>query len=246
MAAPLPIPILVGTHHKTGTVWMQRTFRRIAEAIRRTFIDLSRNMPISPGGILFHMHSEFPAEVLATGFRGLHVIRDPRDIVISGLRYHRDAREPWLHTAVPQFGGLSYQEKLNSLSPDDQFVFELEHSARRTLGGILAWRYDDKRFFEARYEALHADRSGTLFATIAGHLQFNPVEAAAAIAVFTRTTIAGKPVPPGHPHIRSGEPAQWRRSWRRWQGERFLAVHGDCLVRLRYESDDGWLDDLPP
>ena len=155
--------ILVGTHHKTGTVWMQKTFRQIAKTLGLDFVNLLRDPPPYCGEVLFHPHSGFDDTITAGDFRGLHLVRDPRDIAISALRYHRDLKELWLHEPRDEFGGVTYQEKLNSLSPDEQFLFDLHGSTSDTLRQILAWRYDDPRFFEATYEQLITDQRGEYF-----------------------------------------------------------------------------------
>jgi Sulfotransferase domain len=237
--------ILVGTHHKTGTVWMQKTFRQIAKTLGLDFVNLLRDPPPYRGDVLFHPHSGFDDTITAGDFRGLHLVRDPRDIAISALRYHRDSKELWLHEPRDEFGGVTYQEKLNSLSQDEQFLFDLRGSTSDTLRQILAWRYDDPRFFEATYEQLITDQRGEYFASIMRHLGFDSLSVAASTAVFLRCSIAGKPLPADHRHIRSGRPEQWKRGWRRWHGERFIEAFGDCLIRLRYEPDDGWVERLP-
>jgi hypothetical protein len=194
---------------------------------------------------LFHPHSQFPPDLLAGGFRGLHVIRDPRDIAISAMRYHRDSAERWLHVPREEFGGQTYQQKLNSLSPDDQFAFELAHQTQATVRQLLAWRYGQQEYFEARYEDLMDDRSGLLFGRILRHLGFDTFAASLGMTVFVRKSIAGKAVPAMHPHIRSGEKAQWKKAYRRWHGERFVETLGDCLIVLGYEKDNSWVDRLP-
>jgi hypothetical protein len=44
------------------------------------------------------------------------VIRDPRDVIVSGANYHCKADEPWLHIPEKRFGGLTYHQKINSLT----------------------------------------------------------------------------------------------------------------------------------
>jgi hypothetical protein len=237
--------ILVGTHHKTGTIWMHETFLRIALATKLQFTAMSNREDPEPADITLAHHSQFSPRMLGGEYRGLHVIRDPRDIVISGLHYHRKSDEGWLHLSRPKLGGLSYQQKLNSLDPDDQFSFELENAAMWTVEELLGWRYDNPRFHEARYEELIVDAKGEYFGRILRFLGFDEAQVDHGLAVFLRTGIFNKPQPANDPHIRSGKPAQWKGFYHQWHGRRFVEVFGDCLIRLGYEPDNEWVGHLP-
>jgi len=183
--------------------------------------------------------------LLGSDIRGVHIIRDPRDAAISALRYHKDSAEKWLHIPDEQFGGLTYQQKLNSLSPDEQFLFNLQNRTASDFGKMLVWRYDDPRFFEARYEDLADDRDGRVFGKILSFLGLPAVSAMEGVLIFKRLSIFGKPTPQNHPHIRSGKPRQWPDFFTRWHGEKFVEIFGDCLIRLGYEEDNSWVKRLP-
>ena len=84
--------LLVGTHHKTGTVWMQKIFRDLAVRLgmeyRARKAASPSNRAENAGSIFFSDDSVFSEDALAGRFSGLHLIRDPRDIIISGAYYH--------------------------------------------------------------------------------------------------------------------------------------------------------------
>jgi hypothetical protein len=237
--APQPVirpPILLGVHHKTGSKWMLAAFGSLPDMIRRT-------------GRAFHFsyHSKFNDDLLSTDFLGMHLIRDPRDVVLSGMHYHKKADEKWLHRTQTRLGGLTYQQKLNALaSEDEQFIFELENRGRMTVDGMTAWRYGDPRVFEARYEELIADVTGEMFAGILRFLQLDEEMVGVGVSHFMRSTLfPGRPIPSNHPHIRSGQREQWRSAFRRWHGERFVEVLGDSLIKLGYERNHDWVTRLP-
>ena len=120
----LPHRVLVGTHRKTGTEWMTAAFFKIREHYG---IDLD-----------FQYHSQFDPEAFTQPFRGVHLIRDPRDVVISGCFFNLRSDEKWLQRPREDFQGLTYQQKINSFdSFDDQLIFEMENVAANQISAML-------------------------------------------------------------------------------------------------------------
>ena len=91
-------PILIGTHHKTGTVLLQHLFKDICPKLgwRCTF----NNKPTRCDGpatarrerlhlcLLQHgVRFKLPAAASGERFRFVHVIRDPFEVVLSGYQY---------------------------------------------------------------------------------------------------------------------------------------------------------------
>lgn len=91
-------------------------------------------------------------------YRGFHVIRDPRDIVVSGYFSHRyshpvsEHESPWL---------WSYREHLNSL-PDQEngFLAEVEFCSTY-FAQLRDWNYQNPDILEIRYEVLIAEPLAT-------------------------------------------------------------------------------------
>ena len=158
--------IVVATHHKTGTVWMSTVFKAIANDIDAEYVDFwSRDGQVADAlkapFILFNYHSDFRghSDILSReDVRILHLIRDPRDVLISAMHYHKKSNETWLHEPVPGYDDVTYQRRLNALATRfEQYVFEMEHSTAGTLRGVMGWQYGRANCFEARYEALRQD-----------------------------------------------------------------------------------------
>lgn len=89
----LPTKIIVGTHHKTGTVLMQNIFSELAKRQELRFHNCSRHgapTDTTKADILFDWHSKFPGLPLhaLSDVKGIHIIRDPRLVVISAALYH--------------------------------------------------------------------------------------------------------------------------------------------------------------
>ncbi|NET16816.1 MAG: hypothetical protein F6K08_30385 [Okeania sp. SIO1H6] len=142
--------VLIGTHHKTGTVWMSNIFYSIASYYDlRCYANRGNKSLICPSSnfdIFLQDHSFFDFDNLSN-YKGLHIIRDPRDVVVSGCFYHTKSLEKWLHIKREYFGGLTYQEKLNSYSSfDDKLIFEMENSSRNAIQDMKSWNYNNPHF----------------------------------------------------------------------------------------------------
>jgi hypothetical protein len=145
--------------------------------------------------------------------RILHLIRDPRDVVVSAMHYHRTATEPWLHKPWRSFGGMTYQEKINSLENDQaRYIFEMQNSARQVIRAMRKWNYKRKNTIECRYENLITDYEAKTFTEILRHLGFEDHELKTGRKVFLAKSLFGNSKKNGHQHIRSGEGQQWKRA----------------------------------
>ena len=232
--------ILVGTHHKTGTVWMFTVFEKICRELGWKLYRGAPSQVPSDCDVFFDGHSRFEAAKVGTEYRGLHVIRDPRDIIISGCFYHQKSEEPWLHAKQAGFGGMTYQEKINSYaSLDDRILFEMEHVGRQCIEEMLAWNYQDPAFFEIQYEDLIADENLLLFHQAYSFLGFPGRVIPRLLQIsYARSLFSGRLQT--STHIRSGKTKQWEQHLNAAHKARFLELFGDALRRLGYEANDDW------
>jgi len=249
---------IVATHHKTGTVWMAHTFRMIGEALGITVANAARLHMLAPAErvppLIFcaapNDLTRFPEMFEGEEVRILHVIRDPRDVLISGMHYHLRAEEKWLKRPDPELGGKTYSEALGALATDrERYAFEMRHATARTVTQMLAWNYARAESFECRYEELIRDSEGKLFGRAALHMGFARDELAVCRKTFRRYAIFGGEAQSERKgriaHVRSGEPEQWKGVFNRALGEAFQTAFGDALIRLGYEKDEAWLSALP-
>jgi hypothetical protein len=246
---------IVATHHKTGTAWMSSTFQRICKVRKICFHSLDRSGPnelmdCNVPTIFFSSHSNFEGftELQSDNYPVFHLIRDPRDVLISGMHYHRKAKEKWLFAPQAEFGNIGYQEKLNSFAIERRRLqFELDYSATRTIAGILRWNYNQSRSFECRYENLIQDTEGMLFASACAHLGFGPKELARCKGGFLRNSIFAKKsrLKGKTTHVRSGDAQQWRSVFDKALAKSFEERFPGALIKLGYEKDASWIEQLP-
>ncbi|MGD0190893.1 MAG: sulfotransferase domain-containing protein [Rhizomicrobium sp.] len=246
---------VVATHHKTGTAWMQSVFRRIARVLDVGFVEIDRRDGLESGSlivpsILFNTHSAFSGCQWILDHpqcRLFHLIRDPRDVIVSAMHYHRAAAEPWLHEPRADFGGKTYQMFANGL-PDDQsrYVFEMQHGAGNAIKAMRRWQYDRENTFECRYEDLISDTNSEKFAGVLRHLGFEDDEMTRCRRIFVRNSLFGSRKKKGHSlHVRSGRARQWETTFNAELASAFVDLFGDVLIELGYEPDNSWVATLP-
>jgi hypothetical protein len=246
-------PILVGTHHKTGTVWMDLVFRAIGYFLKIPFVMLEEKSDVAPlhdsPCIYFHVHSKFPKNLLDKPLRGLHLIRDPRDVVISAMHYHGKSEEPWLHEPLEKFGGLTYQQALLASKPEDRLLFEMQHASKETIDEMMAWNFIDSRFLNVRYEDLMTDTQLYFFRDIFRFLGFagNALDVAlretwrhSIFAGFEAKKTFKSRAYYEQVHIRSGAPAQWIQEFTGNEAKHFECHLGSSFAVLKYPRGRQW------
>lgn len=240
--------VVHATHHKAGGVWFAKILHGLADRYGLEFQLCEQPGSVkATSDIVFYWHSrDFDrARLEGRTFRGSHVIRDPRDLVVSAYHYHVWSHEAWLHVPRERFGGQTYHELLNSLSPHDGLLREIRHSTR-DIRDMARWDREQPEFIEVRYEDLIADEA-TWFDRIFRHYGFHDAAVADALDLVVRNSfsrVVGRPVGQeerGH-HLRSGRPGEWREHFGPAHRELFNELVGEELIALGYEAGADWAD----
>ena len=231
--------IFVATHHKSGTVWMVSSFRRIAQANSFAFVHLNTGesgWDIRPDKYEYfeeqrsqvETRSDLPGVFVdyraavpdlthckaARGASGIHVIRDPRDMLLSAVRFHLISDEPWLHLPAKKFNGKTYQQVLSSYTTrEDQISFEMEHHMGRDIRTMYA--FDRQGVFrDVKYEDLIVDNDMSLFHELLVGLGLEGTEIIRALHAYWQSSIFGGMAQAAesgtHKHIRNSQPKQWQ------------------------------------
>jgi hypothetical protein len=203
--------IFVGTFHKSGTVLMDQIWTQACQALGIGLWKMN-DMPAEPKHswqVAFNYKSTFGDIPGSCSHRGMLVIRDPRDVIISGMHYHRKSEESWLHVRREQFGGLTYQEKINSLETDEErLLFEMENQGRKTIKGIIRAMEAHPDFYCAKLERLVEDRELAEYRGIFSFLGFEG-DALAVLLDAARGNSLFAAQPKLASHVRSGRPGLW-------------------------------------
>ncbi len=232
--------VLIGTHHKTGTVWLRNVFIPLCRELGLIFhAGKQKDLPLT-FNVFLENHSQFELDKIVDDYRGLHIIRDPRDRIVSGCFYHQKSSEEWLHVKRDDFDGMTYQEKICSLPTlEDKLHFEMENSGANGIREMLSWDYNNESFIEIQYEDLIEDRDLTLFHKIFTFLSFSGRTIPIALKhAYENSLFSGslqKSV-----HIRSGKARQWEKHFQPDHKQKFVELFGDALIQLGYEKNNDW------
>jgi len=237
--------VLLGTYHKTGTSWLRAMFMEIASRTGRQWLNLSdsytgdakgmlaRMEAAPPGALIFEYHTAFPKTEPSSAYRGLRMIRDPRDVVLSSVRFHRKATETWLHEPRPEFDGKTYQERINEIQdPLEAFQFELDHAAGREIHNMVNFA-NLALFRTVKYEDMITDIHMKKWLEVFVDLGFDGAELPACLSAVWNHSIFGKKEKDGA-HVLDGSVSQWRKQCSTEMLQAFYDMFPDAPERLGY------------
>ncbi|MCF2904185.1 sulfotransferase [Octadecabacter sp. CECT 8868] len=258
--------LCVGTHHKTGTIWMRKVLRAISNDQNVPFMQCYRAKKLAEAAetgpqIIVNWSSSFPQQLLEMGHaRFIHIIRDPRDVLLSGMRYHRIAplgNEKFLREKRDEWGGKNYQDHLNAL-PDDhaRLMFEMENKHDKTVQEMLNWPYEygvpNDRVADIKYEDLIEDTDCAIFRGMLEECDIDGIDIDKAVqSYWDRSLFGGLAMKDDREdrvalHVSSGKKAQWVTKLPREIAEPYAERYADALKTLGYAENSDWVKDCLP
>lgn len=263
----VPPRLLVCTYHKTGTTLFHRVSQAVAESLGLRFTVRYGRLTEWPrdADIVLAAHSLLllPSD---PGARCVRIIRDPRDILVSGYLYHRHTREGWcvnedfdpsppigwprvdlsmLHWTerrkrhwLNRLGGRSYQRNLLERDLTEGLIFELEGYTAATFAALREWR-PPAATLDVRLEAFSVDYDATM-GRVFDHLGLAPArrETALRIAAAQDVNRMDDATLAGEPHIHSRQLSKWRTFLPAPVLRLMEERHGDLIRGLGYEMSD--------
>lgn len=151
-------------HHKCATGWITRIFREMSFHLgrRHAIVHLPRH--ISPYAsladkvsaesidVLIYTNAQIhEVQTLPEGSRGFHVVRDPRDVLVSAYFSHKHSHpsDKW-----PELE--PHRDLLQTLSLEDGLAAEMVFS-QSVFADMQAWDYKQPNVLELHMETLTAD-----------------------------------------------------------------------------------------
>ncbi|MFC2175548.1 sulfotransferase domain-containing protein [Bacteroidota bacterium] len=263
--------IYIFSYHKVGTKLLAKIYQEICWQWGWNF----KNIPGTVKDILSEidvavlLHSQVRVEGLSQPFKGVHLIRDPRDILISGYLYHMRTTEEWcineeFHTgdtiSYPQvpysqehrseewkvsylngLNGKSYQNNLKALGQKDGILFEMERYADWTISEMAKWNYNDPRVLELKFEDLMSDMH-SVSKTMLEFSELDEKQVALGLKIADRENILKKSEAEidKHTHISSKNTTKWREYFDEDIKKAFIQRFGTILIDLGYEKNHNW------
>ena len=175
----------------------------------------------------------------------VRLIRDPRDLIISGYFYHKRAGERWCRfenptdvdfevvngvvpASLPQ--GQSLTTYLNEVSVEEGLAAEIEFR-RKHLESMMEWPEEDERVLTCRYEDLLGNEAET-FGEIFTFFQQPDWIVRNAKKVADRYRIGAKEAVKGH--VRNPQSKQWQKLFSPKLNKRFVEIYEPLLKRYDY------------
>ncbi|MEX2400249.1 MAG: sulfotransferase domain-containing protein [Rhodothermales bacterium] len=214
-------------------------------------------------------HSLVDLDSVERHFTAIHLVRDPRDVIVSGYLYHKRCNEPWCRNTdfdwsdplnypiVPRsqdhrplewkknylnsLNGRSYQENLRSLAQEDGLLFEMDHYASWTIRQMESWDYSRPDTLELKFEDIMTDFEAS-FASMFAHVGFNKIQTDFASSVAITEDISrmtDKEIMMNN-HISARSTSKWSRYFTPKLKDEFKARFPDTLQRLGYETSTDW------
>ena len=262
---PKRVPIYLFGHHKCGTKLFGKIFLKMAIEYGWSYSSVNRKDSRIPNSdIVFFLNSRINPAELPEEYIGIHIVRDPRDILVSGYLYHKRTTEPWCtnknrqikkkidYPQVPNsqmhrelswkikylesLGKKSYKEILNERDELSGLLFELNNYCAWTLSDMKHSVIDREKTVEIRFEDVMDDFEITMD-KVFEHCNFEAEEKSFAIRESNKENIKNMDDKTlnANSHISSKRTSKWRD----YLSDDLLVLfdkrHGELLRRYGYE-----------
>ncbi len=230
-------------HHKAASTWIFNLCRSICDQLGLSYEanpDLNQESDPKADFIVFGNASIHHVDHL-NDFRGFHVIRDPRDIVISAYFSHKISHpiegEEWL---------IEAREILNSIDQEQGLRFSIAWR-KEQFTRMGTWEFDHENIYESRFEIITTwpevefkkifEFMGLFPDPLTPELLTEILEA------HSFELLSGgreKGIEDVESHYRKGTPGDWKNYLHGTNKEFFKELYGQFLIDLGYEEDMNW------
>ncbi len=231
--------------------------------------DLPGALKANPVDFVYYSNAKIgPVRQLGKDFKGIHVIRDPRDIIVSAYFSHRNSHpsDDW-----PKL--VEIRNRLLALPLSEGLMYELE-LMRPRIDDIADWDYEQSTTIEIKFEDLIVNpydtlfdafmfiglardvnmssirQTGGLFASnvrrLLGSHKRDYLSLSELAQVIRDNSFSSKTKgrrqgeEDAKHHYRKGVAGDWRQYFERQHIEFFKENYNRCLIKLGYEKDIDW------
>lgn len=177
--------VIICSHHRCGTVLLRNAFRHFAQKTGRSFHKTSTPPPELDSHITQNTLGDQWQWASYGNFKGLHLFRDPYDMLLSHIRYHEQTKSPDEACNKILVNGVLYRSFLGSLgSLEEKAKFEIENIFGRTFRKMLNWDYTDERFLNVNLDEFQPSRLEPTVEKVAKHFEFCAGDASELFGAF--------------------------------------------------------------
>jgi hypothetical protein len=257
--------VLIGYfgHHKCATQWMKGLARGIGVVVERTVHryfnarEFGRDLGSIPdpgSTMICYTNADVRYVARVANLRGWHMVRDPRDIVVSSYFSHLHSHPSQVYAGADSASQQRdlperdrYRVALQSVSKDDGLMMELKE--RETQFSVMTkWDYDQENVLEVRMEEVTADpvpalREITTFVGLYGVNGLGDEKLADIVAANEFRVYAGGREPGEEDvssHYRKGVPGDWKLHFGPEHIDYFKQHYNNLLLTLGYEQSPDW------
>jgi hypothetical protein len=265
------VPICLFCYHKVGTALLNKVFSEICEINNwkiQKVLGKQSELPKNADIILF-CHSLVDLNNFKSPFIGVHLIRDPRDIIVSGYLYHCRTNEKWCINSdfdttppikfpkvpysqqhrsekwkkeyIESLGGQSYQQNLLNLSQRDGIFFEMNNYGAWTIESMKNWNYNMNNILELKFEELMTDYDN-IFQIIFQYIGFSKSQIKTGMEIAKKHDLRRKSDQEiqNDKHISSRNFSKWKKYFEEEHKKKFNQKFGEILINLGYETNNNW------
>ncbi len=148
-------------HHKCATRFVLAILKQICTDCGLKLLTISSAKQVdgnvrdliakSRADVLAYMNAWWDHRQSLEDVRGFHIVRDPRDLLVSAYFSHLHSHETRGWEALP-----AHRESLKDLSKEDGLMLEMDF-CEPVFQAMRKWNYQDKNIFELRFERLVSD-----------------------------------------------------------------------------------------
>lgn len=173
-------------------------------------------------------------------YKGFHVVRDPRDVIVSGYFSHKIS-----HPVKNRFGKLFLLKRrklLNEISKEKGLMLEIRKGY--SLKNMNSWKYDDPNIMEIKFENLILDPFSTFMQVFKFlELGIDEEKLKNTIEYFSFKKLSGgrdRGQEDVSNHFRKGVAGDWKNHFNEEHKKVFKKNWGGLLIKLGYEKSDDW------